>query len=227
MQRIFLAAIIFIIITSNNYSQYYSLTGEEKEQVIEKLIAEINEGYIFPETANKIENYLRENQQNLIYNHISNPSEFASILTKHLRDISNDKHLHVDFYNEPISDGKADYFKMTPEDHELKNKKEESDNYGFKKIKILKGNIGYIVLKSFINTGNAPKITAYAFDFVANTDALIIDIRNNEGGSPYMVQLLCSYLLVESQIHLNSIHWRKRWTIDEFYTLNHLEGKGI
>jgi C-terminal processing protease CtpA/Prc len=225
MKRILGIVIIITLINVCINAQNYKLTDEEKEQIIENIIAELNDGYIFPETAHRIEKYIRENQHNQIYNYISNPTEFASILTKHLSYISNDKHLFVDFYKDIISDGKGDYFKMTTEELELKNRKDISENFGFNKIKILKGNIGYIELKRFINTGNAPKFAASAFDFVADTKALIIDIRNNEGGSPYMVQLLCSYLLEESQVHLNSIYWRKRQTTDEFYTLNHLEGK--
>ena len=52
---------------------------------------------------------------------------------------------------------------------------------------------------------------------VADTDALILDLRNNGGGSPHMVQLISSYLL-KANVHLNSIYWRDTDTTQTFYT---------
>ncbi len=45
-------------------------------------------------------------------------------------------------------------------------------------------------------------------DFVANTDVLIIDLRDNAGGDPAMVAYLASYLFDE-RVRLNDIYTRK------------------
>ena len=69
------------------------------------------------------------------------------------------------------------------------------DNYGFKKVEILEGNLGYIRLDLFTPPEFAADTYAAAMTFVAQTDALIIDLRHN-GGSihpdavPLLVQLL-------------------------------------
>ena len=61
-------------------------------------------------------------------------------------------------------------------------------------------------------------------NFLANTDALILDLRYNGGGSPKMVALVCSYLFDEKPVHLNSLYWRKGDRTEEFWTLKELAG---
>jgi len=223
---IFLIAIFIIssFFTAYIYSQENELTNDDKLQVIDKLISELNNAYIFPDIALKMETFLRENLDNQKYNNISNPTGFASVLTRDLRLISRDKHLHVDYFSEQIPKEKSEPEELTPVELERIRNMEESENFGFHKVKILKGNIGYIKLTSFMNPAHATKTIANAFNTISNTEALIIDLRENEGGNPYMVQLICSYLF-DSRILLNSIYWRNRNTTDEFYTLSYLEGK--
>ena len=62
--------------------------------------------------------------------------------------------------------------------------------------------------------------------FLANVDALIIDLRQNGGGSPSMIQLLSSYFF-EEPTHLNSFERRGQEQIDQFWTLPHVPGKKL
>lgn len=72
------------------------------------------------------------------------------------------------------------------------------DNYGFRKVEILPGNIGYIDIRQFapfdFGDAKAPARAAAdaALGFVLQTDAVIIDLRENGGGSPAMVGYLVS-----------------------------------
>lgn len=54
-------------------------------------------------------------------------------------------------------------------------------------------------------------------NFLANTDALIIDVRRNGGGEPAMVAAVCSYLL-PPDILINKFYWRPQDRWDEFRT---------
>jgi retinol-binding protein 3 len=54
--------------------------------------------------------------------------------------------------------------------------------------------------------------------FLAHTDALIFDLRNNGGGDPEMVALISSYLFGDKPVHLNSLYWRPGDKTDEFWT---------
>ena len=59
------------------------------------------------------------------------------------------------------------------------------------------GNIGYIDLRGFTDPEAGVETVAAAMNFLANTDALIFDLRQNGGGSPEMVALISSYLFGE------------------------------
>lgn len=61
----------------------------------------------------------------------------------------------------------------------------------FEKMEVLPGNIGYLPFNLFVDDIVAAKSTiTTALKFLANTSALIIDLRENVGGSPEMVKII-------------------------------------
>src|SRR5207248_11591709 len=100
-------------------------------------------------------------------------------------------------------------------------------NYGFRKVELLAGNIGYIDLIGFAPADVGWETAAAAMRFVADTDALIIDLRDNQGGSPEMVALICSYLFDNQfqSVHLNDIYSRVDNATHQFWTLPYVPGK--
>ncbi|WP_407363865.1 hypothetical protein ABFU78_09515 [Xanthomonas campestris pv. campestris] len=58
------------------------------------------------------------------------------------------------------------------------------DNFAFDKVQRLPGNIGYEKFRLFAYPYLAAATASSAMDFVANTDALIIDLRENAGDDP-------------------------------------------
>jgi C-terminal processing protease CtpA/Prc len=60
---------------------------------------------------------------------------------------------------------------------------------------------------------------------LANTDALIIDLRANGGGSPEMVQYLCSYFFEGEPVHLNDLYFRPENETRQFWTLSWIPGR--
>ncbi|MGH9842298.1 MAG: serine hydrolase, partial [Blastocatellia bacterium] len=77
-------------------------------------------------------------------------------------------------------------------------------NYGFEKVERMSGNIGYLDLRGFEPAGAANETATAAMNFLANTDALIFDLRRNGGGSPEMIAFLSSYLF-DKRTHLNDM----------------------
>jgi hypothetical protein len=71
-------------------------------------------------------------------------------------------------------------------------------HFGFRKVEILPGNVGYIDLRQFSNidfgdpADPARRAADAALDFVAHADAVIFDLRDNGGGAPSMVGYLTS-----------------------------------
>lgn len=54
---------------------------------------------------------------------------------------------------------------------------------------------------------------------LADTEALIVDLRYNRAGDPKLVQFLCSYLFGDKPVHLNRLYWRLMDTTQQFWTL--------
>jgi C-terminal processing protease CtpA/Prc len=70
-----------------------------------------------------------------------------------------------------------------------------------------------------------PTATA-AMNFLASSDALIVDLRQNGGGEPAMVALICSYLF-DQPTHLNDLYERKGDTTAQYWTLPYVPGKRL
>src|SRR5262249_28373828 len=80
----------------------------------------------------------------------------------------------------------------------------KSINFGFEKLERLNGNVGSLDLRGFMDAEMGGDTVVAAMNFLANTDALIIDLRQNGGGSPAMVALISSYLFTQPT-HLNDL----------------------
>ncbi|HEX9970740.1 MAG TPA: S41 family peptidase, partial [bacterium] len=150
--------------------------------------------------------------------------EFAEQLTKDLQSVSHDKHLRI--RSMPPRDPNA-ATKPSPEE-EKKQRLEQlrKDNFGFKKVELLPGNIGYLDFRYFadVESGDAGATAIAAMNFLAHADAIIFDMRQNGGGSPSMIQLISSYLFEES-VHLNSFYIRKTDETNQFWTQGYVVGK--
>ena len=198
------------------------LDASMRSAVIEGALTYLKNTYVFPEVAAKMEAAIRERQQRKEYDQVTRPGEFASLLTSHLQEVSRDKHLRVTYSPEPIPARRG--VMETPEDQARRRAQMAWNNFGFEKIERLRGNVGYLEFIGFQDPQLAAETAAAAMNFLAGTDALIIDLRRNGGGSPQMVALLCSYFF-DKRTHLNDIYDRPSDRTQEFYTLETLSGK--
>jgi len=62
-------------------------------------------------------------------------------------------------------------------------------------------------------------------NLIAHTNALIIDLRQCQGGNPGMVALISSYLFAGEPIHLNSLYWREEDFTQQYWTLPYVPGQ--
>ena len=191
-------------------------------QIIDALLDMLRAHYVFPETAQEMELAIRQHQDNGEYDALNDAAAFAETLTAHLHEISKDRHLRVSYSSR----------ELPVEDENVKVDDEAWDrefgphvNYGFDKVERLPGNIGYLEFRAFFSPKYAAEVGIAAMNFLANTYALIIDLRRNHGGSPEMVALLCSYLFDEKMEHLNSLYWRNNDSTQQFWTLPYVPGK--
>ena len=194
--------------------------------VIEGALKLLNESYVLPDVARQMDQAIRQRLQNKEYDKIDSAVALAKSLTDHLRAVCHDLHLRVDYSHrvlptEPAGAGHG----PTPEMRERMRRSMSSRNYGFKKLERLDGNVGYLELEGFAPTDGGAETAIAAMNFLANTDALIIDLRQNHGGGPDMVALICSYLFDSEPVHLNDLYFRPEDSTHQWWTLAYVPGK--
>jgi hypothetical protein len=200
----------------------FTITAEQRNEVIDGVLKQLTEAYIFPEKAKEMGQAIRARREKKEYDTMTSAKLLSETLTNQLQEISHDKHLRVVYSHDPLPKPR----RPGPEERKRMQGMAAKINYGFEKVERLEGNIGYLGLRGFMDAEEAGNTAAAAMTFLANTDALIIDLRQNGGGSPGMVALLCSYLFKDRQ-HLNDLAWRKEGgeRVEQWWTLPHVAGK--
>ena len=191
------------------------LSADSREQVIEELANLIADNYVEADQGARIAALLREKVENSEDDPYADSASLAGWLTEWLREF--DLHFAVIWQPgaTPASEGNAS------NDRESVSQR---SNFGFRKVERLPGNIGYLDLRYFEDPSIAGQTAASSMDFLFGSDAIIVDLRQNGGGSPGMVQLLCSYFF-DQPTHLNSLYWRPTDQTTQFWTLPHVPGR--
>lgn len=199
------------------------LDAGARGRVIDGAIAKLNESYVFPETAKKMESALRARQKAGEYDRVDDAETFASMLTEHLRAVSHDKHLGVNFYPKlpPMGPGGP-----APDAEARMRARMEKDNCAFEKVERLPSNIGYLKFNAFLDPAICGPTATAAMNFLANVDAIIFDLRGNGGGDPNMIAYLSTYLFKEPT-HLNDLYNRKEDSTTQYWTLPYVSGKRL
>ena len=195
-----------------------------RSQVIDSLLKELNDGYVFPDVAKQMETAIRDRQKNKEYDDLTSAKAFTEKLTADLQAVSRDKHLRVRYSIQPIPPRKERREPSAEEKAEFARNAKRA-NFAFEKVERLTGNIGYIEFRGFFDPENGAETVAAAMNFVTNTDALIFDLRRNGGGDPAMVALICSYLFGDKPVHLNDLYFRAGNRTEEFWTKPTVLGK--
>jgi len=219
------AAMIFNSVVIFSQETEFELTSEEKTQVVDSIALFMTERYVFPDEGKQMGDLVKENLKDGKYDDISDPVAFSSKLTEDLRTVNNDRHIGVMYLPERIAMMQAaEEDENNTELEELEQRYREFGNYDFKEVKILPGNVGYLKFNSFVDASFAGPTAVAAMNFLANTDALIIDLTDNGGGSPSLIQLITTYFF-EEPTHLNSFYYREADKIEQFWTLTYVPGE--
>jgi len=175
--------------------------------VIDSLGQVLKHNYVFPDTAEKMAAYLDKEYKKGSYAAIRDPQELADRLLQDLQKAHHDGHLRLRYAPGMARDmadtnGAASRRRIGDS---LGRVFARQQNFAFTKAEVLPGNIGYVKFNGFVDFLKEARPTfTGAFRFVANTRALIIDMRENGGGSPVMVCAVASYFFPERR-HWNDI----------------------
>jgi hypothetical protein len=196
------------------------LAALQKQSIINKVAQVLIDNYVDQDKATEMADMIYSSLENGDYENIEYLPEFCDRITFDLRKVSNDLHLKVS----PIQEqSHPDGTSNPQDDHERTLQRLREQNFGFNKVEFLDGNIGFIDLRLFVDAHYAGPTAIAAMNFVAYCDALIIDLRENTGGQPNMIQLICSYLF-DTPTYLGGFYMRAGDSVLQFWTQPYVNG---
>jgi hypothetical protein len=200
------------------------LSGRE---IVTKALELLRANYVFPEQAEQAAIVIETRLEAGEYDNLDEIT-LTEQLTGHLQEITDDRHLRL-----VVGGGPGPRRERVPEPEEPKNhearrlamrQRGRLDNFGIRRVERLDGNVGYLDVRRVPMPANAGPAIAGAMELVAGTYALILDLRQNHGGSPEGVVLWCSYLLDERPTHLNDIFHADTGETRQFWALPYVPG---
>jgi hypothetical protein len=202
------------------------LDAVARQKTIEAIKEKLTEYYVYPDVAAKMIAAMEEHQKKGDYNSIADGYQFADTLGNDLRAVSHDQHLFVAYNPFTLPDHgnpSSGPHEPGPVEQERFRAMLERQNCTFSKVEILDHNIGYMKFGAFPPPEICGPTVVAAMSFVAHTNALIFDLRDNHGGSPEMVDFMVSYLFSHST-HINDLTNRHDNDTHQFWTLPWVPG---
>lgn len=170
------------------------LSSGEKAAIIASLNKTLDTNYVFPDKARKIAPVLEQHLKTGDYDLATTKEAFAKRLSEDLVKASGDLHFAVGVDKEWVTEFRASGDPTVEKKMQAEElARMEEANFGFDEVRRLEGNIGYIRFGYFADPQLAYETAASAMRFVGNTDAVIFDLRYNNGGYLEMAQFLASY----------------------------------
>ena len=213
VKTILLACVFF---NAGTQAKAQTITDQDKIALLESMMKVISNQYVLKDKVDEINAHLKSLLNDAEIKQINNPNRLATYLSEQITQF--DGHFRVS-WSKP---GKNEQ----PEPGESWSERAVRKNHGFNTLQHLTGNIAYLDLRFFDGSEAAQKRADAVMSWMADSTAVIIDLRENGGGSPGMVQYICSYFFApETKVHLNSIYNRLSDSTTEFWTLQDLPGK--
>lgn len=199
------AAMSLFFICSNAFAQQGDnnepVSDSQKADIIRKAISLLKENYIFPQRVGAIAAKLNSPASRQKYADTHTLFAFLEQFNQDLETSGHDKHLDV-FYGPQIvakirkEESTTDPTAVPPEYLRLL----AYENYRLRKAERMDGNIGYLKLNGFVEPELSKEVLASAINFIAHASAVILDLRENGGGSAAAAHLLMSCFLPDSTL---------------------------
>ena len=165
--------------------QQAAVTPEGLAEAVEAVAAVVAQEYFHQDVATRAAQTIREHGSQGRYAEAQSLESLAWILTRDLFEATKDKHLVV-----RVADHRPPPALAADEARAIRARR---TNYGIRRVEVLGGNVGYLDLTDFYRLVEARDALTAAMYLLRSADAMIVDMRDNSGGSPETVALLTSY----------------------------------
>lgn len=166
-----------------------ALTAAVRVAVLDGVVARLESTYVDVEAAPSIVKAVRGRQAAGAYDAITNPAQFAEVVTRDLRSVNGDLHLGLRYSKDASPAGRGASPFGDP----------RLVNFGMGRAEILEGNVGYLEITGFTG-GDYEGAVGDALRFLSRTDAVIIDVRRNGGGASDMSHFIFSHFFGEKPV---------------------------
>ena len=142
--HLFLLFIMFFLTIGFAFAQDQSISQEYKTEAILRLSKLMNDFYVFPDVAKQTEKHLLNQLEEGHFDQVENNEGFAKELTKSVQTINKDKHMRIRAnkpYVAPVNSPERMIEERLDQITRFRNY-----NAGFKTVKIMDGNVGYVDL---------------------------------------------------------------------------------
>ena len=196
------------------------VSKEDAHEIIGKISRQLDEGYPFPEISKKYIATLKSQEAKKAYQDLT-PEKLAWKITNDLRETHKDVHLtifHSKDYFEQLTKSYSNT--STPEDEKRELERKRQNNYGFDEVELnKKTSTAYIKISGgFHGDQEAFEMAANAMNMAAYSKNIIIDIRNNGGGTGMMGRFLAGYFFNpgDERYYLHGYHKDRTKDIQEW-----------
>lgn len=188
------------------------LNASGRAAIVQTLARDMNANYISPAVAKRVGTAITRKNAEGGYASAASAQAFSEALATDLRKFSGDLHFGARF------DGNVRERSRAGDDDE--GVQVVRSGFGIEKIERLPGNVGYIELRNFGPVELVGPAYTAAMSLVEGTDALILDLRRNGGGSVDSVADLMSHFFPPGdRRHLIDIYRRSSNTTREIWTV--------
>lgn len=199
--------------------QQKSLTDRAyARHILQKVDSLIDNAYVLAGEAPAFAREFRARCNAGVYDSLVHPKAFGERVTADLQTITRDRHVVLRAI-EPSDVGETTESNLH---HPVRYYRlRMSEHTGFTKLEWIDGKIGYLELRRFNHLSEAREMLGAAMTFLADANAVIIDLRENGGGSG---DYLSNYFLPHPT-QLTGAYYRQGNELQESWTSRHLEGE--
>lgn len=198
IKHIAIALLLFVLTPLSAFAQ---ITAADRRQLGELLPHLLDTLYVSPEKGKQLADQLRASFASGKYDSATTASALADAVNADLA-AANDRHLTMRLNPANASapvltidawNARREAMRAGGPRQRVNRDAIRLVNFGVLAAEVLDGNIGYLRMRGFMDADEARDAISHAMALLANTDAMIVDVRNCPGGSADTVNYLASY----------------------------------